>query len=246
MRTALVCIAKNEDNYIEEWISYNFKLGFDDIFVYANDWHYSSNDNRVKIIKIDGKNKQTIAYNNFLANNNFNYNWAAFFDVDEFLVLKQHDNIKSFLADYNDCNSIGINWAIFGNNNHTTVDTNYSVLSRFTKRSRETHVTNKHVKSIVKLPSYLYQDIHNVRGSWFNLNKEVRYGPFNEPVDWSVAQINHYFTKSNEEFLIKCNRGRADMEQKRLYNDYMSDLYANDIEDLKAFNLFCNSSTSNI
>lgn len=34
MKTALVCIAKREDYYIEEWLRYNFKLGFDDIWVY--------------------------------------------------------------------------------------------------------------------------------------------------------------------------------------------------------------------
>lgn len=34
MKTALVCIAKNEDNYIDEWIEYHLMLGFDRIFVY--------------------------------------------------------------------------------------------------------------------------------------------------------------------------------------------------------------------
>ena len=37
MKIALVCIAKNEDNYIKEWITYHKKLGFDDIFIYEND-----------------------------------------------------------------------------------------------------------------------------------------------------------------------------------------------------------------
>lgn len=33
-RAALVCIAKDEDDYIQEWIAYHKKLGFDDIYVY--------------------------------------------------------------------------------------------------------------------------------------------------------------------------------------------------------------------
>ena len=33
MKVALVCIAKNEDNYIQEWINYNLKLGFDKTLV---------------------------------------------------------------------------------------------------------------------------------------------------------------------------------------------------------------------
>ena len=38
MKTALVCIAKNEDHYIDEWIEYYLKLGIDHIFIYQNDF----------------------------------------------------------------------------------------------------------------------------------------------------------------------------------------------------------------
>lgn len=34
MNAALVTIAKDEDNYINEWIRYNLKLGFSQIFIY--------------------------------------------------------------------------------------------------------------------------------------------------------------------------------------------------------------------
>lgn len=34
MKTAIVCIAKNEDNYIDEWLKYHAKLGFDYAYVY--------------------------------------------------------------------------------------------------------------------------------------------------------------------------------------------------------------------
>ena len=34
MTKALAAIAKDEDAYIQEWIGYHLKLGFDDIFVY--------------------------------------------------------------------------------------------------------------------------------------------------------------------------------------------------------------------
>ena len=34
MKTALVCIAKDEDNYIDEWLKYHLKLGFSNIYVY--------------------------------------------------------------------------------------------------------------------------------------------------------------------------------------------------------------------
>ena len=34
MKIALVCLAKNEDFYIDEWIKYHTKLGFDHIYIY--------------------------------------------------------------------------------------------------------------------------------------------------------------------------------------------------------------------
>ena len=57
MRTALVCIAKNEDNYLDEWIKYHLKLGFSEIFVYQNNWRYPHGpyeDNRIHLIELDG------------------------------------------------------------------------------------------------------------------------------------------------------------------------------------------------
>ena len=239
MKTALVCIAKNEDFYIDEWMDYHFKLGFDDIFIYANDWNYYTDKKKVYVITMNGKRMQWNAYNNFIEIYNNQYNWAAFFDVDEFLVLHKHNNIKELLNDYSDCNAIGINWAIFGNNGHTEIiNNNYNVLSRFTKRNKETYIFNKHIKTIVKLPSYVLQDIHCVSGYWYNLNKEKKTGPFNQPVDWKIAQINHYMTKSDTELLLKIDRGRADAYTKKQLQDCKGPLASNQVEDLTALTFY--------
>lgn len=236
MNTALVCIAKNEDDYIEEWINYHIKLGFDKIFIYANDWDYSSNNDKVCILNINGEIQQVNAYNSFLNwhNKTNEYNWAAFFDIDEFLVLNKHNNVKDLLKEYEECNAIGINWAIFGNNYHKHKKSNLSVLKRFTRRAAESFDVNKHIKTIVKLPCNKKMRVHELANGWFNLNKEKKDGAFNQPVDWSIAQLNHYFTKSEQELEIKCNRGRADNKTKRKKEDYYAYLNANDIEDTKA------------
>jgi len=44
MRTALVCIARDEDNYIDEWINYNLKIVFDKIFVFANEMDFHNHN----------------------------------------------------------------------------------------------------------------------------------------------------------------------------------------------------------
>jgi hypothetical protein len=57
MRVALVCISKNEDNYIDEWIKYHLKLGFDDIFVCNNDWDFNYDNPNVHITPFNGWQK---------------------------------------------------------------------------------------------------------------------------------------------------------------------------------------------
>ena len=92
MKVALVCIAKNEDHYIEEWVDYNLKLGFDHIFIYENDWRCSLDNPKVTKIPFDGRSKQIEAYNNFLTHSSSEYQWVAFFDVDDTFLQIAHDN----------------------------------------------------------------------------------------------------------------------------------------------------------
>jgi hypothetical protein len=237
MKVALVCIAKEEDNYIQEWVDYNKKLGFDDIIIYQNDWRSSIDEPNVIKIDFDGVNMQTRAYNDFIKNNYKKYDWAAFFDIDEFLVLKKHNNIKDFISEYNNFSSIGINWVLFGDNDLTKPDEDFNVVKRFTKRQIE---INQHVKSIIKLSYNIKMDVHcPINTPISDTNKKLFVGPFNVNGDDSIAQLNHYFCKTQEEFINKCNRGRADTAFVDLHRRTMVDFNNhnfNEVEDLSALN----------
>lgn len=244
MNVALVCIAKNEDNYIEEWIQYHLYLGFDNIFIYENDWRANINSPLVNTIPFDGIGMQEDAYNNFLTNYNYYYDWVAFFDVDEFLVLKKHNNVKDFLSDYSDYNGVAINWYLFGDNGQIEPTNNYSVLERFTKRRGE---MDKHVKCIVKTNVDDKYGIHNFKEiSVVNTKKNKVIGSFNNDFADDVAQINHYFTKSKKEWDIKRLRGRAprnptEKQWFRSEHEFDSHNY-NDVEDLTALKFFIKKS----
>jgi hypothetical protein len=232
MKVCLVCIAKNEDYYIDEWIEYNQKIGFDKIIIYENNWRYSKIKNNVIKIPFDGEEKQIPAYNHFLTLCK-DYDWAAFFDVDEFICLKKHKDIKSFIKDYEKYPAIAINWFLFGDNGLKEVcNEEYSVLKRFTKRQ---DAPNKHIKSILNLKFNHFTQVHNSITGSVDTNHKFFYGPFNEngPVD--VAQINHYFCKTKPEFIKKLNRGRADFSIGRQLNEFEEHNF-NDVEDLTAYN----------
>ena len=53
MKTALVCIAKNE-RYATEWVAYYRKIGFDKIFMYQNNWRYAMEWDHFEKIPFDG------------------------------------------------------------------------------------------------------------------------------------------------------------------------------------------------
>lgn len=232
LKIALVCIAKNEDKYIEEWLLYNKKLGFDQIFLYQNDWRTNLEFDYLTKIEFDGKQKQLESYADFLKKYGFDYDWAAFFDVDEFLVLKKHNNVKEFIGDYLKFNGVGINWVLFGDNNLEHSNKEHSLLKRFTKRRKEPEA---HVKSIVKIKKCPKMFVHHPDCDIVNTNKNKFYGVFNYELLDNVAQINHYFCKTKKEFLEKIDRGRSDSKRIRKIKDFFDNNY-NEVEDLSALN----------
>ena len=99
-KVALVAIAKDEDHYLKEWVDYHLKIGFSEIFVYQNDWEYKNgdiNDPRVHLEHISGVGIQNKCYNDFINKNYEKYDFIAFFDIDEFLWLRNKNDVKDFL-----------------------------------------------------------------------------------------------------------------------------------------------------
>jgi hypothetical protein len=234
MKVALVCIAKNEDNYITEWVNYHKKIGFDSIFIYENNWSCSIEDPNVTKIRFDGKPKQRESYNHFYENSN-DFDWVAFFDVDEFLVLKKHKDVKDFLKDYEDYLSVGINWVLFGDNGINHVGDDYNVIKRFTKRQIG---VDPHIKSIVNLNRCRAKmGVHSPQCKWVDPDKILNEGPYNKNGNDNIAQINHYFCKTKDEFINKIERGRSDNGKFRDISDF-DPHNKNEVLDLNAYNFF--------
>jgi hypothetical protein len=98
-----------------------------------------------------------------------------------------------------------------------------------------------HVKTIAKCSDIIKMKIHepetlkkgtyfkNIRGDKLELGCA-----FNFKKDDSIVQLNHYYTKSDEELRIKCDRGRADLAENRKYEENKIFLEFNDVEDTLA------------
>ena len=104
---AILCIARNEHPFIDEWLEYHFKLGFDRIYFVSTDDdfpsvinHMSSNNDLSKIELFHfgsfTRNWQISCYNKFLPF--VTEDWLMVLDLDEFVCLGKQGNIKEYLG----------------------------------------------------------------------------------------------------------------------------------------------------
>ncbi len=240
--SAVCAIALNEELYIDEWIDYHLALGFEQICIYDNSKDNSlksKNRDKVTIIHFPGTTKQLEAYNHFIRTNKTRCKWGAFIDIDEFIILKKHNNINDFLNNYDDNDCIGLNWKMFGTSNNTTY-INEPVTKRFQMCSEQ---INKHIKCISKLNKI--ENFYNphfpslINGIIKDTNNNTISGPYNNDGSDNIACIHHYYTKSEEEFKAKLERGRSDIIWKKNL-DELIDIHSknNDIYNSDAWDFY--------
>lgn len=217
MKTALVCIAKDEDEYLIEWIDYHLKLGFTDIFVYQNNWRFNGHCKdytNVHFIELDGHRMQNKCYNDFIVDNYMKYDFIACFDVDEFLYIND-GTLEDFLSSHKDHDAIYVNWRLFGDNNLKKVWCDcYTVLIRFiqcddklhrlgkfiinTKRCRDSIAyVNPHIVAF-KMP--MFSNAMPGLPQYVDSNGDVAITPWeNTNIKEQRAELYHYRNKTWEE-----------------------------------------------
>lgn len=221
---AITAILKNEAPYIKEWIEFHKLVGVQKFYLYDNE----STDNVKEILQpyIDskeviykyfpGKHAQMAAYQDSIYKNATKVKYMAFIDIDEFITPIKHNTIPEFIEYFekkinHKIDAVGINWVIHGFNGHKTKPEGL-VCENFYKCSY-TAERNNHIKSIVNPRSVLAADhphfcLHRIGSKVVNCNGDNIYGPFAGPYIDEIY-ISHYWTKSNEEYIIRCQKGKA-------------------------------------
>ena len=237
--SAVCAIAKDENDYIFEWVAYHLALGFEHIFIYDN---MSKNpvselsrslraSGRVTIIRWPREGQgdaQHTAYAHFLHTYRNDVEWAAVIDLDEFIVLKQHETINDFLVGFSHASTIAINWRIYGSAGRKQADDEL-LITRFQQASEIDFLPNHLIKMIYRLS---YTTVIYVHCGKFDGGSGV-YTPDGSKIDMShyvhqtqsnfaIAQINHYFVKSYEEWERKIARGYTDgtARDPKMFYDY--------------------------
>lgn len=206
MKTALFNISKDEDHYIDEFCDYYIKLGFDDIWIYQNNWRANLKtdfNGRVHLVEFDGEAPQKPALNDFIQKHWNEYDWAAFFDTDEFLILKKHFNIKEFLKEYSEFPGIAVNMRIFGDSClKKVIDENYSVIDRFTHSDSKLNTLVKLILNFnIGKNKFRFFNPHIANCQCIDPNKKklTMNGNISNYNEDEIAELAHYRNKTYEE-----------------------------------------------
>lgn len=237
----VVCaIFKNESPYLKEWLEYNLIIGIEHFYLYNN----NSDDDYKKVLKpyIDSgkvtlidfpyEHAQIKAYWDCIKKFRDQAKWIGFLDIDEFVVPIEDNNIATFLKKFNNRPSVKMYWRVFGTsglihrNLHGLVTEDFKIAwpkydevgKCFYNTSFSADSNPKRMKTLnhifwcnwhgIKIPPVNCYDSISLRGFDHVKNEDF-------PI-----QINHYFTKSYDEyFKIKAERGDAFYKKNHYGNE---------------------------
>ncbi len=244
-KVCICAIFKNEAQYLKEWIEYHKIVGIDHFFLYNNnsaDNYYEVllpyvNSGLVTLENWSENYKQLKCYEHCMVQHKGETLWMAFIDLDEFIVPNSTENVYDFLKDFNNRPVVIVYWKFFCTS---------GLLSR--KKSglvtEDFHVCFPKYDSIGKIffntgydfmPGFRFNSAfhHYMWGGYKGkllppvniFNKICTYGRNRVPLGTDKKefpmQINHYFSKSYEEYVEKCNKGDVYYELNPHNKDYL-------------------------
>lgn len=222
-KIALVAIGRRENLYAVEFVEHYQKLGFDTIFILDNNHdgeeHFEDvlspfvDSGLVKILDYRNQIKpQMRAYTEVYAQIKNDYDWIAFFDFDEFLFINGM-NVKQWLSKFSqDCEEVLTNWMCMTDNDLVHYDPR-PLVERFTqamqpdKPVQYSFPDNCHVKAIIRggLDVRFCGNPHTPDTPLKAYNasgRRTNNAPWQE-IDWRVAHLRHYTTKTLEEWVTR-------------------------------------------
>lgn len=260
---AIVTQLKNEETYISEWLRFHLAVGIKHFFIYDNGstdrtlpivndllgpeqvtvmpWIFGLTDVREGHIL----NSQVLAFSHAILNFGSRYRWMAFIDTDEFLLPKTGRTIEEALVGVDGFPNISLPWHMFGTSGHKTrpegpITHNYT-MRHVDPMSREKNASN--FKCIVDPCEVSEVSVHHFRtvshgditcndsGARFTLRDRKK----PEFYSSKFIQLNHYYTKSEEELHLKLARGPASPASRERYNkrvlSAVRNIMSNEVED---------------
>ena len=219
-----VCaIYKDEAPYLAEWVEFHRLVGVEQFFLYDN----RSSDNHREVLAPQIEEGvvtirdwpqhpgQMPAYRHCLEMHRGDSRWIAFIDVDEFMFSPTGDPVAELLTEYEPWPGVAINRPVFGPSGHSTKPPGLVIESYVWRtpagNTLKSVVDPKRVFECDTPHTFTYAD-----GALpVDENKQPVEGVRTETVSISRLRVNHYLTKSEQEWRTKYSRPRADTGEMR-------------------------------
>lgn len=223
-------IFRMENSWLEEWIRYHLAVGVEHFVLYNDDEDTHVSDRLLKpyvdqglvehihihespdMLRHNHKVQQDEAYRDLIRNSVNKTHWLALIDLDEFILPRCWNDVRTALEDYEEHSGLAINWTIYGSSGH--VKRPPSQINHFLHRSETNWQPNHFVKSIVKpdcvfidAPRHTHFSPTNV-GITVNENHEPVSGTCHT-ISTEKIRLNHYVVRSWQDFWeVKARRPR--------------------------------------
>ena len=214
-KVAVCAMGRLEGRYAVEWVDHYKAIGVDHIFILDDnrpDDEEDFNDilvdyiesGYVSLFSATRQMLQKEAYEHLYALAEMNYEWIGFLDFDE-LVVTEGKDIHNLLRHY-DADAVVMSWRTMTDNGLTHYD-GRAMAVRFTEGTDERFEINRHVKCFVRsgIVGISFNDPHCPNAPKMNvvnvMNEQVEQRPIQPKAIHKVAWINHYNTKTAEEWV---------------------------------------------
>ena len=227
-RLAICAIFKNEAAFLLEWIAYHRVVGFDHFYLYDNEStdggadliRRSNQAPYVTVTEWPPRPGQLPAYRHFIDHHAQACDWVAFIDLDEFLLPLQDRSVRALLDRIPTASAVLAQWRVFGSSGWEQRPEGL-VIDNYTMRTTDAFSANRHVKSIVRCADLLdiTDNPHQFRlraDAADGLGRTIPNIPIQETPCHEGLVINHYQTRSHQDWFEKLGRGRADTDKEEM------------------------------
>ena len=232
---SIAAIIYNEGRNLREWLEFHLLMGADRFYLYDN----GSTDDTRQILEpyiaagtvvyrlVTGRAMQLPVYNDAICQAYNRSHWLALIDLDEMLVPVQADSVAELLRDYEEHAALGVNWVTFDSNGHEHRPTAGGglAIANYTTVHHDAHDREHGVRTIKTILNprkvLLMTHVHYARYQNNELTVSENHEPFpghDTPYHSSAKiQLNHYYTRSREEYELKLSVRRADTGELRAF-----------------------------
>jgi len=221
-RLAIATIFKHENAYLREWIEFHHMVGFDHFFLYDNDgseesrallqgyeeaglvtrhpWTHLDGTRHDSVTRFGGRDKNHMAFGHAATHHRNDCEWLMKVDIDEFVMPTEEESVLATVDGYdrNKIKGLQLPRINFGDGGHRKKPDGL-VVESYTHREREISdhkdLANTHFLSDNRFKNSAHSWAYRLTAGGKKIpQREIR-----------GLRINHYYTKSLEECLLRQN-----------------------------------------